>query len=83
MKNKPELEDKKIYMCNICGVSLTNRSTWCDLGCGSDYNKMIEIKGLPGLISLAKKQSYDDGYEKGWEAHKKAMIGQLTNKNNG
>ena len=35
----------KIYACSNCGVSLTNRNDWCDLGCGSDYNEMIEVSG--------------------------------------
>ena len=35
----------KIYACSNCGVSLTNRSDWCNLGCGSDYNEMIEVGG--------------------------------------
>ena len=34
-----------IYVCSNCRVSLTNRSDWCDLGCGSDYNEMIEVSG--------------------------------------
>ena len=37
-------ENKEYYKCSICGFSETNRSTWCDLGCGSDYNEMIEVK---------------------------------------
>jgi hypothetical protein len=35
----------KIYACSNCGVSETNRSDWCDLGCGSDYNEMIDVGG--------------------------------------
>ncbi|MEK7180275.1 MAG: hypothetical protein AAB706_02265 [Patescibacteria group bacterium] len=35
----------KIYACSNCGVSLINRNDWCDLGCGSDYNEMIEVGG--------------------------------------
>lgn len=35
----------KIYACSNCGVSLTNRNDWCDLGCGSDYNEMIDVTG--------------------------------------
>ena len=34
-----------LYACSNCGVSITNRNTWCDLGCGSDYNEMIDIGG--------------------------------------
>ena len=34
---------EKHYICNNCGYSPTNRSTWCDMGCGSDYNEMIEV----------------------------------------
>jgi hypothetical protein len=37
---------RKYYMCSNCGFSPRNRSNWCDLGCGQDYNKMIEIKRL-------------------------------------
>ena len=35
----------KIYACSNCGVSETNRADWCDLGCGSDYNEMIDVGG--------------------------------------
>jgi len=34
---------KKHYRCSICGYSEHNRSDWCDLGCGRDYNEMIEV----------------------------------------
>uniref|UniRef100_A0A6H1Z633 Uncharacterized protein n=1 Tax=viral metagenome TaxID=1070528 RepID=A0A6H1Z633_9ZZZZ len=33
----------KIYACSNCGVCLTNRNDWCDIGCGRDYNEMIEV----------------------------------------
>jgi hypothetical protein len=33
----------KAYKCSICGYSPDNRADWCALGCGNDYNKMIEI----------------------------------------
>ena len=46
---------KKIYACSNCGVSLTNRNDWCDLGCGSDYNEMIEVDGRR-FIDYSKKQ---------------------------
>lgn len=36
----------KQYSCNHCGYSPRNRRDWCDLGCGRDYNEMIEIKQL-------------------------------------
>lgn len=31
------------YACNICGTHEGNRSTWCNAGCGSDYNRMIPV----------------------------------------
>ena len=34
-----------IYACSNCGVLDTNRFDWCDLGCGSDYNEMIDVTG--------------------------------------
>lgn len=34
---------EKHYSCKTCGYSPENRSTWCALGCGSDYNEMIEV----------------------------------------
>jgi hypothetical protein len=43
--------EKKIYLCKTCGVSLNNRADWCDLGCGNDYNEMVEVKGLPELLN--------------------------------
>lgn len=32
-----------LWKCNNCGICFQNRRDWCDLGCGSDYNEMIEI----------------------------------------
>ena len=34
---------RKHYICSHCGYSPFSRSTWCDLGCGSDWNQMIEV----------------------------------------
>lgn len=41
---KCECHTKKKYHCSDCGYKETNRATWCDLGCGSYYNEMIEVK---------------------------------------
>lgn len=47
---KSREEKKRIYACKVCGVSFTNRATWCDLGCGRDYNEMFEVKNLLQLF---------------------------------
>jgi hypothetical protein len=39
------------YSCKVCGFSPTNRATWCDLGCGRDYNEMRRVP-LPALAAL-------------------------------
>lgn len=31
------------YACNADGFDRHNRGNWCDLGCGSDYNRMIPV----------------------------------------
>lgn len=49
--------EKKIYMCGNCGVSLTNRADWCDLGCGRDYSEMIEVKGLQDLLTQQREEA--------------------------
>ena len=33
----------EFYVCSHCGFSPKNRANWCDLGCGSDYNKMTKL----------------------------------------
>ena len=40
------------YACKVCGYCPTNNATWCDLGCGSDYNEMIDIGDKPTLSEL-------------------------------
>jgi len=47
------------YICNNCGYSPNNRSTWCDLGCGNDYNEMIAIPD-----NIAKKIERANAIEK-------------------
>lgn len=44
---------KPLWMCRSCGVSLTSSGTWCDLGCGSDYNVMKAVRGLPEIARAA------------------------------
>jgi len=48
MKTKSNMTDnreiKKLYACSHCGLSVNNRGDWCNLGCGDDYNQMIEVK---------------------------------------
>jgi len=51
---------KKFYICNNCGFSLTNRSTWCDMGCGSDYNEMIEVKGMEQALQDTREEAYKE-----------------------
>ena len=52
MNQLKEVEkEKKYYLCTNCGFSPTNRATWCDLGCGSDYNEMVEIRRLPEFLA--------------------------------
>jgi hypothetical protein len=31
------------WFCTHDGYSPANRGWWCDLGCGRDYNRMIEV----------------------------------------
>lgn len=60
--NKPILGNNmnKIYACGNCGVSVTNRSDWCDLGCGNDYGEMIDIGGRRFIdYSINKKNGLD------------------------
>jgi len=33
----------KHYACKVCGYHPQNRLWWCNLGCGEDYNEMIEL----------------------------------------
>ena len=50
-----------IYACSNCGVSLNNRNDWCDLGCGSDYNEMIDISGRKFIeYSIGDKKRRDE-----------------------
>ena len=50
----------KIYACSNCGVCSTNRNSWCDLGCGSDYNEMIDISGRRFIeYSINIKNKFD------------------------
>ena len=60
----------KIYACSNCGVSLTNRNDWCDLGCGSDYNEMIEVGGRR-FIDYSLKQ---------WSKAEKIIIENIRQK---
>ena len=67
MTNKPnnKIEEKRYYACRVCGFSPTNRSTWCDKGCGSDYNEMIELKGLKEALTSHGEEMKKEGYEQG------------------
>ena len=49
------MKKEEIYACSNCGVGETNRATWCDLGCGSDYNEMIDVTGRR-FIDYSHKQ---------------------------
>lgn len=31
------------YSCNACGYHPRSTSMWCDVGCGSDYNRMTKV----------------------------------------
>ena len=46
-----EEKEKKYYLCSNCGFSPDNGTTWCALGCGSDYNEMVEIRRLPEFLA--------------------------------
>src|SRR5690606_21209040 len=49
------VEERK-YMCKFCGFCPTNRSTWCDKGCGSDYNEMIDVTDVYNQALLETEQ---------------------------
>ena len=53
--------NKQYYLCTNCGFSEHNRADWCAIGCGNDYNKMIEIKYLPEFINKIKQKYYRQG----------------------
>lgn len=31
------------WSCNACGYHPNSIATWCDAGCGSDYNRMTKV----------------------------------------
>ena len=44
----------KLYGCSNCGVSKDNRFDWCDLGCGNDFQSMMEVEYAP-VMEYRKK----------------------------
>lgn len=46
---------KEKYSCNSCGFIRTNRSNWCDVGCGRDNPGMTKIGDKPLLEELIEK----------------------------
>lgn len=43
LREENRLLHKPHYVCSICGYDPGNRPTWCNKGCGSDYNRMHEV----------------------------------------
>lgn len=48
-----------IWACSICGPSKDSKGWWCALGCGRDYNEMVELRMIPvrrleELLALAE-----------------------------
>lgn len=37
--NAPQIS----FVCSYCGYHPGNRASWCDLGCGRDYNEMFAV----------------------------------------
>lgn len=52
------LRKQTLWSCNHDGMSLKNKSGWCALGCGSDYNRMDKLPELTEARIL--KISKDD-----------------------
>jgi len=54
-------EEQKYYSCKVCGFSPNNRRTWCDKGCGSDYNEMRDVTDVV-IATRAEtlKEVFDD-----------------------
>lgn len=44
----------KLYRCSNCGVSKYNRFDWCDLGCGNNFQSMMEVEYAP-VMEYRKK----------------------------
>lgn len=66
-------ESRKFYCCNHCGFSVTNRADWCDMGCGRDYNAMIDITKN---ITEALKQ-HSEEWKKKYETLNKELMCEL------
>lgn len=73
---------ERYFRCSICGFSYKNRGNWCALGCGRDYNEMIEIK-IPKIIDYRRVECFDCG--KIFNANKghKCKLHCIHNKNKG
>ena len=55
--NKAEIRAK--FVCTHCGYHPNSRADWCGKGCGSDYNKMIDVSQVHNeAIEAAAKKSY-------------------------
>lgn len=51
---------KQGYFCTNCGYDEASDASWCALGCGRDYNKMIAVPER--LIKKLKDKNYERGY---------------------
>ena len=60
-KWREEFVKKEIYCCRGCGISMTNRKDWCDLGCGRDYNEMFKVVNFSSLLQQKHEESYKLG----------------------
>ena len=47
-------DSEEAHICNADGYCPTNRSGWCDLGCGSDYNQMYHVSRGAIRVLLAQ-----------------------------
>lgn len=60
---------EKFYKCTICGLKETNRKDWCDMGCGSDYNDMVELVYFTDVMKIVKKEKETWAEQSiGWKA---------------
>ena len=46
--------EQKHFVCTNCGYAPTNTALYCDMGCGRDYHRMINVsETINKLLALA------------------------------